>query len=179
MVFKMRPWVCSSQKRQCDAPDCVLRGLQQTVLHRVAGSHLYPLLLQVNAVCQVLTGDDIWVLVLMEKRLQGLQLILGEYGAMPACPALDLVEGLQLAQAPLGTLADPDRRVEELHGPGEPGVCRGRGTAAALGVMSQSTHLAQGSSHTSCICTCGLEGGRRPAGVGDELRDHHASERRA
>lgn len=74
----------------------------------MAGSHLHPLLLQVNTVCQVLTGDDVWVLVLMEKRLQGLQLVLGEYGAMPARPALDLVESLQLAGVPLGTPTDPD-----------------------------------------------------------------------
>lgn len=134
MVFKMSPWVCSSQKQQYNALVCVHSGLEQTAPPRAVGSHLYPLLLQVNAVCQVLAGDDIWVLVLMEKCLQGLQLILGEYGAMPACPALDLVESLQLARAPLGTLADPDCRVEELHRPGEPGVCRGRGAAAALGV---------------------------------------------
>lgn len=99
----------------------------------MAGSHLHPLLLQVNAICQVLAGDDVRILVLMEKCLQGLQLLLGEYGAMPARPALDLVESLQLAGVPLGTLTDPDCGVEEPHGPGEPGVCRGRGTAAALG----------------------------------------------
>ena len=134
MGFKMRRWVCSSRKRQRSAPVCVLGGLHHTVPHRVAGSHLYPLLLQVNAVCQVFAGDDVRVLVLMEKRLQGLQLVLGEYGAMPARPALDLVESLQLARVPLGTLTDPDCRVEEPHGPGEPGVWKGRGTAAVLGV---------------------------------------------
>lgn len=136
MVFKMRPWVCSSRKRQHSALACVLGGLQQTAPHRMAGSHLYPLLLQVNAVCQVLTGDDVWILVLMEKRLQGLQLVLGEYGAMPARPALDLVESLQLARVPLGTPTDPDCRVEKPHGPGEPGICKGRGTAAVLEVGS-------------------------------------------
>lgn len=145
----------------------------------MAGSHLYPLLLQVNTVCQVLTGDDVWVLVLMEKRLQGLQLVLGEYGAMPARPPLDLVESLQLTGVPLGTPTDPDCRVEKPHGPGEPGICKGRGTAAVLEVGGRNTHLAQGSSGTSCIHACCLKGGRRSAGASDKLRDHHASQRRA
>lgn len=90
----------------------------------------------------------------MEKRLQGLQLVLGEYGAMPARPALDLVESLQLARVPLGALTDPDCRVEETHGPGEPGVCKGRGTATVLEVGGWNTHLAQGSSGTSCTHAC-------------------------
>lgn len=85
-----------------------------------------------DAVRQVLPGDDVWVLVLMEKRLQGLQLVLGEDGAVPARPALELMESLHLTRVHLGTLADPDGRVEEPHGPGEPGVCKGR--AAALGM---------------------------------------------
>lgn len=76
--------------------------------HQAAGAHLHPLLLQVNAVCQVLASDDVRVLVLMEERLQGLQLVLSEYGAMPARPALDLVEGLHLTLVPLGIPADPD-----------------------------------------------------------------------
>lgn len=85
-----------------------------------------------DAVRQVLAGDDVWVLVLMEKRLQGLQLVLGEDGAVPARPALELMESLQLARVHLGTIADHDGRMEESHGPGEPGVCKGR--AAALGM---------------------------------------------
>lgn len=105
MVFKLRAWVCTSCKKtvQCHGP-C---GWGQTAPHWVSGSHLYPLLLQVNAVCEVLAGDDVRVLVLMEQRLQGLQLLLGEYGAVPACPALDLVATLQLGRVPLGTLTDP------------------------------------------------------------------------
>jgi len=109
MVFTVRPWFCSSQSRQCNALVCAVRGLRQAAPHRGAGSHLDPLLLQVNAICQVLAGDDVRVLVLVEQRLQGLQLVLSEYGAMPACPALDLVESLQLTGAPLGALVDPDR----------------------------------------------------------------------
>lgn len=119
------------KRGQHNAPVCSW-GLQTAAPQQVAESHLYPLLLQVNAVCQVLAGDHVRVLVLMEKRLQGLQLLLGEYGAVPACAALDLLEALQLARLLLGALTDPDRRVEEPHGPGEPGICQGTGTAAGL-----------------------------------------------
>lgn len=71
-----------------------------------------------DAVRQVLSGDDVWVLVLVEKCFQGLQLVLGEYGAMAACPALDLLESLQLARAALGTPAGSGCRVKQPHGPG-------------------------------------------------------------
>lgn len=86
----------------------------------------------------MLAGDDVRVLVLMEQRLQGLQLVLGEYGAMPARPALDLVEGLHLTLVLLGIPTDPDCRVEEPHGPGELGTCNRTGAAAALGVGAAS-----------------------------------------
>lgn len=77
-----------------------------------------------DAVGQVLPGDDVRVLILVEKCFQGLQLLLGEYGAMAARPALDLLEGLQLSGAALGALAASDRRVEQSHGPREPCVCK-------------------------------------------------------
>lgn len=98
----------------------------------MAESHLHPLLLQVDAVCQVLAGDHVRVLVLVEQCLQGLQLLLGEDGAVPAGAALDLLEGLQLAWLLLGGLTDPDCGAEEPQGPGEPGICEGTGTVAAL-----------------------------------------------
>lgn len=50
----------------------VNRGKNFFDLCSVEEFHLYSLLLQVDAVGQVLSGDDIWVLVLVEKGLQGL-----------------------------------------------------------------------------------------------------------
>lgn len=125
-------------------------GTQESCPQQVAEPHLHPLLLQVNAVCQVLAGDHVWVLVLVEKRLQRLQLLLGEYGAVPARAALDLLEGLHLTWLLLGTPTDPDCWVEELQGPGEASICKGTETAV-LEVWGSNTCHAQGSSGTRCI----------------------------
>lgn len=125
--------------------------------HRAAGPHLHPLLLQVDAVRQVLSGDDVRVLVLVEKRFQGLQLVLGEYGAMAACAALDLLESLQLARAALGTPAGSGCRVKQPHGPGEPGVCKERdGQRHGDKGLRHSPGSRQAG--TDCIHTCEVEG---------------------
>lgn len=85
--------------------------------------YLDSLFLQMDAVGQMFSSDNIWILVLMEEGLQGLQLVLGEDGAMPAGPTLNLVERLQLALGPTRILARPAKGVEEPHGPGEPCLC--------------------------------------------------------
>lgn len=60
-------------------------------------AHLDLLLPEMDLASQLLPGAHVWVLGLLEKALQSLQLLVGEDGAVPPLPAaVQLVEELQL-----------------------------------------------------------------------------------